>query len=455
VNVQIPVADVRPLLARETGRLARPSWPDPVADHEFVRSTGSIVDLRRLSRTQRPGDILGWYGERSYCDASKMVRVAGPPDTANPHLRVIHRRLFCAGVAWRFDLGITSRWSQTEAAQTVSALSSMILRQRISINDSRLALADAGSRIAADLLKNTTAISYAELNTSPSWWMTSGRPLVLIDEYVEELDSVRANVSTLRVGNRNLPTLLVQHGASNSIVQSRRLRSALWRAHQELETLRNIVRQWRSYAELFSPQRLRDYLAPQLRLLSRPRRDLLDQPSLFALVGQIDGLDGSDLLELANELRGQSKGIARSLETVATAVGTRGPTHVPPSVTHNYLLFRGGLRSYGDSFHFSERASGVFGQNSQVSDSKFNTGDYEISTALQEMLAELAKFRSKLREKNRGVVEYSMGELQTARGDPGKIRSALTKIAGIAALVGEVGVPVIEAARKLLSAMGL
>jgi hypothetical protein len=40
-------------------------------------------------------------------------------------------------------------------------------------------------------------------------------------------------------------------------------------------------------------------------------------------------------------------------------------------------------------------------------------------------------------------------------GDKGALRRALGNIAGVAAVVGEVGVPVIEAIRKVMAAFGM
>jgi hypothetical protein len=101
VNVQIPVADVRRLLSRETGQLVRPSWPNPIADQEFVRGIGTIADLEGYGWTAA---LPGLRGERSYCVASKLARPMRDTSDSDLVLKIMHRRLFCTGVAWRFDL---------------------------------------------------------------------------------------------------------------------------------------------------------------------------------------------------------------------------------------------------------------------------------------------------------------------------------------------------------------
>lgn len=451
VNVQIPVADVRWLLSRETGQLVRPSWPDPIADQEFVRRIGTIADLEEYRR-RRTAAFVGLRGERSYCVASKLVRPMRDTSDSDLVLKIIHRRLFCTGVAWRFDLGLTARRLATGDSLTVDALAREVLARRFTTGGAQFELADIGVRVAANLLKNTTA---QEHGASPNWWVTSGCPLVLVDEHVAHLRRIRASMVATRVGNRNIPTLLVQHGEDHTVDQSRKLRGALWRAYQELETLRQVVRQWRSHAEEFSPQRLRDYLAPQLKLLSRPKRDRLDQPTLFSIVSQVDGLSGSDLLELAEELRGQSKGIARSLAAVIAALSVREREYVPMPVTNNYLLLRGGIRVQGDSFRFHGNASGVFGSNSRVENSTFNSVNSKVSEELQNLLDALAALQEKLPYEDRWAVDDALEELETSTGDAGRMKTALSKIAGVATLAGDVGAPVVEAVRKLLSALGI
>jgi hypothetical protein len=450
VNVQIPVADVRSLLLEKTGQLVRPSWPDPVADYEFVRRIGSIADLKADVWRRRPAGLLGLRGERSYCDAAKLVRLIPESGHSEFALKVVHRRLFCSGVTWRFDLGMTA-WRTGEPG-AVSVLAQEVLGRRFTADGAEFALADIGVRVAAALLRNTT--SRDRVGALPNWWVTSGRPLVLVDEYVHRMRGIRAGVVASRVGNRNIPTLLVQHGWHPEN-QSRIMRRALWRAYQELETLRQVVRQWRAHPDRFSPEHLRDYLAPQLKLLSRPKRDRLDQPTLFSIVGQVDGLKSSDLLELAEELRGQSKGITRSLNAVIASLSAREHEYMPMPVTNNYLLVRGGIRVHGDSFRFQGNASGVFGSNNSVENSTFNNVNSEVSAELQNVLDALAAIEEKLTHDDRATVEEALDELQTSAGDPSRMKRALSKIAGVATLAGDVGAPVVEAVRKLLSALGI
>ena len=63
--------------------------------------------------------------------------------------------------------------------------------------------------------------------------------------------------------------------------------------------------------------------------------------------------------------------------------------------------------------------------------------------------------RSQVSAEDRGIIDSAM-EAIDSNGSPekGSLRRALTSIAGIAALVGEIGAPVIEAIRKVTAAFG-
>jgi hypothetical protein len=102
--------------------------------------------------------------------------------------------------------------------------------------------------------------------------------------------------------------------------------------------------------------------------------------------------------------------------------------------------------------------------NIHFGDNVIQNGDHNIGViknqepqiALQELVSLVAILRGQVPEEDRGVIDKSIGTIQSGgHGDRGALRRALGTIAGIAALVGEVGVPVIEAVRKVTAAFGL
>jgi hypothetical protein len=102
--------------------------------------------------------------------------------------------------------------------------------------------------------------------------------------------------------------------------------------------------------------------------------------------------------------------------------------------------------------------------NIHFGDSVIQNGDHNIGViknqdpqiALRELISLVAILRGQIPEGDRGVIDESIETIQSGgHGDTGALRRALGTIAGIAAVVGEVGVPVIEAVRKVTAAFGL
>jgi hypothetical protein len=79
----------------------------------------------------------------------------------------------------------------------------------------------------------------------------------------------------------------------------------------------------------------------------------------------------------------------------------------------------------------------------------------EARVALAELNAAVAALRSQVSTDDRRVMDGAMETIGSGVGsDKGRLRRALTSIAGIAALVGDVGAPVVEAIRKVTAAFG-
>lgn len=65
--IQFPVADFRPLLRNQRGRLLVPDWSNPNLDTGFIRGFGKI--------SRRNGLGLGTMGEHSFADVNNAVRI--------------------------------------------------------------------------------------------------------------------------------------------------------------------------------------------------------------------------------------------------------------------------------------------------------------------------------------------------------------------------------------------
>lgn len=116
---------------------------------------------------------------------------------------------------------------------------------------------------------------------------------------------------------------------------------------------------------------------------------------------------------------------------------------------NNYYVHGGGLHMQGDNYTFNDRAAGVFGRDNSVSGGTFNAG----GISLAEVLAAIEAARPSLPAETGRELDAAAEEMREAEGDPGRLRTALQKIAGIASLAGNAGASVVEAVKSIMSAL--
>lgn len=105
------------------------------------------------------------------------------------------------------------------------------------------------------------------------------------------------------------------------------------------------------------------------------------------------------------------------------------------------------------NYHFGDKVS-VRGQHN-VGMIK-NQGPTDSRAALQEMINAVQILRGQVSAADRRVIDESMDTIGTGDNlDRGTLRRALGNIAGVAAMVGQVGVPVIESVRQVMAALGV
>ncbi|MEO3806043.1 hypothetical protein [Nonomuraea sp. B1E8] len=444
VNVQLPVADLRSLIGSETGRILRPTWPDPDVGQEFVRGLGVVRSLPGFGTA-----ALGWRGEQTYIDASRLVRFTpGWFDRSAVWIKPTHRRLLGAGIAWRVDLGMVVKWREGVGPRTANALATRVLSLPIRIGQLDRPLAESGRALTAKLLALTTHAGHLPDRR----WMVAGRPLVLINEYETGHGKLKILTAPVSWNNRPMSMFVLRRG-NYYTSEVRRLRHALWRSYQELETLRLVLRTWRSQQVEFDPKQLRDYLAPQLKLLSKRARDTYDQPTLLGIAAEATGFDIGDLAALAVDLGRESKGIVRSLENVINALEAAKRERDTPK-TINFLSVQWRTRMQGDSYTFHDRAAGVFGHDNSVSGGSFTAGDTSVP-ALDELMSAIAGLKSQLAPERAEFLEEAAQELRGATDDPRRAETILERIGGIAALGGTAGTAVIEAVQSVAGALGI
>ena len=106
LQLQFPIVDLRVLTGGQHSRLTVPSWPTPLRDEEFVRSTGIV-------RKRPTGGLSGWIAEESYCDARQSLKLDPKLTTQTLtrwKLRIAFRRFYFDGTAVaKFEIGFINR----------------------------------------------------------------------------------------------------------------------------------------------------------------------------------------------------------------------------------------------------------------------------------------------------------------------------------------------------------
>jgi hypothetical protein len=98
---------------------------------------------------------------------------------------------------------------------------------------------------------------------------------------------------------------------------------------------------------------------------------------------------------------------------------------------------------------YGERAVGKKEKN-------YNFGTAHADASLRELIDAVEVLRRQVSPAERQRIDESLETVrQGEKAKPSKLRSALSEIAGIAVVVGQVGAPVIEAVRKVTAAIGL
>lgn len=85
-----------------------------------------------------------------------------------------------------------------------------------------------------------------------------------------------------------------------------------------------------------------------------------------------------------------------------------------------------------------------------------NQGPADPQTVFQEMINAIQTLRGQVSVADRQVIDESINTIGTGgNAEKQSLRRALGNIAGVAAMVGQVGVPVIDAIRKVMAAFGV
>jgi hypothetical protein len=305
VVLQLPFADLRPLVTSDTGRLSRPEWLAPVLGRDFVRRIGPVVPRRR-------GGVDPWPAEGVYCDARRALRFATSPRETmafDAHglrgPRCAFRRFLSDGeVVNRFELGFSEHLVIPADLEELKRVGRQVLDLEVGVRDGQpaVSLVRAGPRLARLLQECTTAQGATPAEV---WWVAPGQPLLFYEGSFDEMHALPSppprvrNVEGVEVGH-----LLTQHagsyarawlvrfpsGVDKDLV--RRLRIHLMRLHAHREGLKAVLRALSAGQLAASPEavRLDDYLMDAAGFLARQSVYGLPQPDLLAQAYGYDDL---------------------------------------------------------------------------------------------------------------------------------------------------------------------
>ena len=299
LSVQFPFADVRPFVQRPTGRLPVPSFPlAQAANKEFVHRTGAVQDRRNTQ-------VSDWKGEEVFSGAPRALRFEnrlgglrlGQPSTSLMPVCTF-RRLFSDGVMSRLEVGLRlsappDRLSldPEQVRAVLDTCSNLPVWVRGADGHPREhKLLDAGPALARHLLRSTTRVPKDGDPSLEPWWITAGRPLVLLEhrpmnvlalppgsevlEPVSHQDFRLAYLAFPR-GRAFIGTWILGSSPPTDVDLLRRLRIHLFRLHSEREALRLVLQQYETLG--FEPaedasRKLRRYLEKVDGLFKRGRR---------------------------------------------------------------------------------------------------------------------------------------------------------------------------------------
>ncbi len=463
VVVQLPLVDLRLLASFPTGRLASPHWPDPVSDDEFVRDAGPIRDRRR-------GGISDWSGERAFCDAKNFVRFV---DTEPPSLRdgtritPLFRRLYSSGVSARLDFGFDVD-HRRRARLTMDTLRDiardcLAVKVRTAPAGAGRALGDSGKALARRFLEVSTAKSFE--TAAPGDLVAGGLPAVLAEPSARltgdlrswRSDSTSVNGYQVESGAKIVPVWSVVTGAVADRARARQIRGNLWRLHAERESLRGVIRAWNSSPEVFSEEKLKSFLAAQLKILVPKKRGGFDQSSALAFAGNCEELASPAVLRgLRSELLGQSKGILKSLDLLVERTARLPERTTGHHLRITYVDKRVIDMSSNDKYEISAPVSNsVIGRDNKVEGNTWTVASAGREDALRELAEAIELMKPRLDADEAAEVDEAHEVIADGKSEPGLLKKAAKKILGVATFAGEVGAPVVEAVRKVLAAFGL
>ncbi len=483
LGVQIPLSDARRFLSSDTRRLPKPVWLNPKHNREFIRGFGAM-------RPRLRGGIRGLDFEANYCDAAHPVRFALPlasqplktTMTAAVPVCVFRRFLSDGKNVARFEMGFRNKNKLRDLrGHDCVLLIEALLRLNVAVQKAnaktkRIELGQCGPELANYYARSTT--EHAEAPPIQPWWVSSGRPLIVMEFTPAEVRQTSRSAFEVRRFAQDRFTLYRDHFVyqedlvsvwlmefddqeSINSTAARDLRICLSRLHAERECLKEILSlvaqpNCRSSMAL-ADAAFREYLTHAVGLLVRRQYYGFEQSDILEAAQEFDALlTPGDRETLFAELGGITVGktVLKHLEEL-----TKPGKYSAGSIT----VFEAGSRQEKAMGDINKVVGqGVAGRNAHVHDVTFQQmwnqagGNINLGKLADELsqLRDAMKKEASSRDQDRAVGEIAAAE-EAARDNDGPTALERLKAAGKWALdvATKIGVGVATAALK--SALGL
>lgn len=192
-TIQFPIADSRKFIEDNVGLLAKPNWPTPTPDYDFIRHFGTI-------RQRKRGGLPGWIAEGEVCEANRALRIKNQSDviiynhngdSQKLNIRVVFRRLYCDGfVVGKYEVGLMvfvkghhgfnlDSYGATDLLNYLLNIPVIIPQPNNIGKTTSRSLINSGREIANLYSLGSTSTKFK--NDQKSWWVSSQRPAIFIE----------------------------------------------------------------------------------------------------------------------------------------------------------------------------------------------------------------------------------------------------------------------------------
>jgi hypothetical protein len=471
VTVQLPLVDVRPLLADATHRDPLPHFPLPdrvysraSADHHrsnFVRGLGAL-------RPRLQGGAPPWLSESYYVDVAGQLRVArqrgeaahrdGRYVTATP----VYRNFYTDGVAGRVEVCFRVLGPRGEPPYRPDKAWRLVVTAPARLRDDGNPpgpVIGAGPAFARHLLRATTTGG----GSPESWWVRAGTPAIITEIPAGEQSS----------WHRTLDQRLVHQWVKSSGVRAsawemtqgtgfaeefRRLRVHLSRLHADFVTMQVVLGLIQSGQLDPAYPPAERYVAQTLGLLLRPARHGYSQSELLteALQHSTDAhADTLASLEYLADAAG-SPALAGLADRLTEALAPTGPDNIQRAVINVRELVMTKYEPHVQGGTFN----GPVNFGSGGAHQRIGPSADELAPLVEQLFAAFDQVRFQLPDEQRYKADHAIDDISEESGkDPGKrsktrLLARLDSLLTLASTIGGAGEALGHAVTAIRAAFG-